>query len=257
LIEGHFVEEEWLAWKRDNLLEDLQDCAKIFKLKKDVASLYELVSDWKEALKLYMAIDDKVTTYLETLSSDTNLGYYKRGRLAIPVATTLIGGVGALSKMPKVKKALGGMKKLINEGKWPTFTKKWDDLARVVDNFGDYIKTLKTKINPRKNLPDGKFEKRVTGDNIQYEAIGGGEKIWADGVEASKNALVDAKHNPGNFYTLDSYNKKPFLYGDLDNEFRRYAKIVADKSNPVEKLIIYISKENQNSILLFEHLGTK
>src|SRR5690606_18677095 len=32
--------------------------------------------------------------------------------------------------------------------------------------FEKWLKTLNTKINPRKNLPDGKFEKYVTGDDI-------------------------------------------------------------------------------------------
>ena len=127
----------------------------------------------------------------------------------------------------------------------------------AIKKFDEYIQGLKTKVNPRKNLDDGVFERRVTGDDIQYEAIGGGEKIWADGVNSSKRALLDAKHNPGNFYTLDSYNQKPFLYGDLEDEFRRYAKIIADETNPTEGLIIYISRESENSVSLFEHLASK
>jgi hypothetical protein len=127
----------------------------------------------------------------------------------------------------------------------------------AIKRFEDYVQTLKTKVNPRKDLPDGAFEKKVTGNDIQYEAIGGGEKIWADGVNPSKRALLDAKHNPGDFYTLDSYNKKPFMYGDLEDEFRRYGKIIADKSNPTEELIIYISRESESSISLFKHLANK
>ncbi len=130
-------------------------------------------------------------------------------------------------------------------------------LAKGADEFADYVKTLKTKVNPRKDYPDGIFEKHVTGDDIQYEAIGGGEKIWADGIDSGKKALLDAKHNPGSFYTIESYNQKPFLYGDLEDEFRRYSKIIFDKSNPVDELVIFISQENQSSVKLFEHLGSK
>ena len=68
---------------------------------------------------------------------------------------------------------------------------------------------------------------------------------------------IDAKHNPGNFYTLESYNKKPFLYGDLEDEFRRYSKVIGDNSNPSEELIIYLSNNNDDSIKLFEHLARK
>ncbi|MFN7492772.1 MAG: fibronectin type III domain-containing protein [Cyclobacteriaceae bacterium] len=124
-------------------------------------------------------------------------------------------------------------------------------------DFADYVKTLKTKVNPRRDYPDGVFERHVTRDDIQYEAIGGGEKIWADGIDAEKKALLDAKHNPGEFYTIESYNQKPFLYGDLEDEFRRYSIIISDKSNPVEELVIFISQDNKSSVKLFEHLGSK
>jgi hypothetical protein len=121
----------------------------------------------------------------------------------------------------------------------------------------DWLKTLKTKINPRKDLPDGKFEKFVTGNDIQYEVIGNGEKIWADGLKIDANAIVDAKQNVGNFYTLSSYNKKTFMYGDLDDEFRRYSKVISDVNNPAKELIIYISNKNDDSVKLFEFLGKK
>ena len=141
------------------------------------------------------------------------------------------------------------------------FAKKCPGLLRAVSEGGkvwdDWLKTLKTKINPRKDLPDGKFEKFVTGDDLQYEVIGNGNKIWADGVKKETNAIVDAKHNAGNFYTFESYNKKPFLYGDLEDEFRRYSKVISDDTNPSKELIIYISNNNNDSVKLFEFLGNK
>lgn len=124
-------------------------------------------------------------------------------------------------------------------------------------NIQDWLKQLKTKINPRKDLPDGKFEKYVTGDDIQFEVIGGNEKIWADGIKIKENTVVDAKHNPGNFYTMESYNSKPFMYNDLNDEFRRYAAVVNDNSTPIDELIIYISNKNDDSVKLFEYLGQK
>ena len=127
----------------------------------------------------------------------------------------------------------------------------------ITEIFERWLKTLNTKTNPRKNLPDGQFEKHETGDDIQFEAIGGGEKIWADGVQIHSKCIIDAKHNPGNFYTLESYYKKPFLYGDLEDEFRRYSKVIGDNSNPSEVLTIYLSNNNDDSIKLFEHLARK
>src|SRR5699024_8664735 len=45
-----------------------------------------------------------------------------------------------------------------------------NDISEI---FERWLKTLNTKTNPRKNLPDGQFEKHVTGDDIQFEAKGG------------------------------------------------------------------------------------
>ena len=39
------------------------------------------------------------------------------------------------------------------------------------------VKKFNNKINPRKDLPDGKFEKYVMGDDIQYEIVGENEKL--------------------------------------------------------------------------------
>ncbi|CEN50795.1 hypothetical protein ACILD6_02485 [Capnocytophaga canimorsus] len=81
----------------------------------------------------------------------------------------------------------------------------------------EWLKSFKTKINPRKDFPDGKFEKYVTGDDIQYGIKGGNEKIWADGIKIQENKVIDAKHNPGNFYTMENYQSKSFLYQDLED----------------------------------------
>jgi len=47
------------------------------------------------------------------------------------------------------------------------------------------------------------------------------------------------------------------LYGDLDEEFRRYAKIVSDSDTPAENLIIYLSRNSDDSKELFVHLANK
>jgi hypothetical protein len=87
--------------------------------------------------------------------------------------------------------------------------------------------------------------------------LGGNKKIWVDGVDNLRNGLIDAKHNIGDFYTIDSYFKKPFLYNDLNDEFIRYAAIIADKNSKAAQLIIKLSDNKEDSILLFRHLAQK
>ncbi len=125
-----WVQEKWYEDSREDLDEYWQDCRDIFDLRDNVNETYELITGLqaKEVLDLLIAINDKVEEYLATVASPTNEGYYERGRLVIPVATILIEGVGSLSKMPKVKKALQGMKRMIDEGRWPDFTRKLDEL---------------------------------------------------------------------------------------------------------------------------------
>ena len=123
--------------------------------------------------------------------------------------------------------------------------------------FQNWVNPLRTQINPRAHLDDGRFETFSTGNNTQYEAIGGGDKIWADGIDLNRNALVDTKHNPGDFYTMDSYVEKPFLYVGLEDEFRRYALVIADTTTPVAELIIKISNNKEGTLLLFNHLARK
>ncbi|MEX1003209.1 MAG: hypothetical protein WDZ35_13910, partial [Crocinitomicaceae bacterium] len=133
-----------------------------------------------------------------------------------------------------------------------------NDVQEQIENeFSNWVTQLNTKINPRKDIVDGQFEKHVTGDDIQYEAVGAGEKIWADGVNNTSQALIDAKHNPGTFYTFSSYQEKPFLYGDLEDEFRRYSEIINSDDNPANKLIIYLSNASTDSEKLFAELAKK
>lgn len=47
------------------------------------------------------------------------------------------------------------------------------------------------------------------------------------------------------------------MYGDLEEEFRRYAKIVSDPETPAEILIIYLSRSSDDSKELFVHLAQK
>ncbi|MEB3347106.1 fibronectin type III domain-containing protein [Aquimarina gracilis] len=238
-----------------------KSCEEAKKLREEVDQLAAYLSEWENIEKLYTSIEEKLKAYFSNIQKQNNIGRYQEGKITVVVGSLFVSAGGlVVTKIGRVKKILQTLKTFTTE-QWDKVFKKLDEkLGRGlsgITKFDDWIKTLKTKINPRRDFPDGKFEKKVTGDDMQYEATGNGEKIWADGIDVNKKALVDAKHNPGDFYTLDSYNKKPFLYGDLDDEFRRYSKIISDKSNPATELIIYISKDNPNSKLLFEYLAKK
>ncbi len=124
-----WVEERWQEDSKQDLEEFYKECEEVQTLKNDINEIYVFITDFEEVIDLYFEIESKITEYLETLQSDGNEGYYERGRLVIPAATVLIDGVGVLSKMPRVKKALQGMKKIINDGEWTRFTRKVDELA--------------------------------------------------------------------------------------------------------------------------------
>lgn len=165
---------------------------------------------------------------------------------------------GGLDKLPTDENGNKIVEIELNGEKTPVVIGSNEGLEKIGKvSTSNWLKSFKTKINPRKDFPDGKFEKYVTGDDIQYEIKGGNEKIWADGIKINENKVVDAKHNPGNFYTMKNYETKPFLYQDLESEFKRYSAIINDTTTPVNELIIYISKNNDDSIKLFEYLGNK
>src|SRR5690606_26117930 len=82
-----WVQEQWYEDDREDLDEYWETCRNVFDTRKGVDDLYEFVTDWREMLDLYFEIETQVTAYLEKLQSDSNQGYYERGRLVIPAAT--------------------------------------------------------------------------------------------------------------------------------------------------------------------------
>lgn len=73
---------------------------------------------------------------------------------------------------------------------------------------------------------------------------GGGEKIWADGLDRGERAALEAKLvvNPARSPFIAGSATPSFIrekiVGDVTREFRRYAAVVHDSSNPVQKLIV-------------------
>src|SRR5262249_46076545 len=69
-----------------------------------------------------------------------------------------------------------------------------------------------------------------------------GEKVWADGIRAEDQTLLDAKF-------IDKPGRSPFIEGSdcpdfirdkilpqIDDEFRRYAAVISDSNTPVKAL---------------------
>lgn len=98
---------------------------------------------------------------------------------------------------------------------------------------------------PRQRTPVGRpadiYEIRQTGP-YNYLVQGGGEQIWTDGIRPDDGHLLEAKHvadvrrSP---YVEDSA-VPPFvrqaIRKELDEEFRRYAAVIADPDNSFEGL---------------------
>jgi TANFOR domain-containing protein len=144
-----WVSEKWHQSSQDDLDQYFLERDEHLEFKEKVEEIVEFMTDWPKVLDLVIEISEQVNTYLETLQSDQNEGYYERGRLVIPALTILIDGVGAFSKMPKVKKVFQGMKKFIDEGKWGTFTKT----LKVVDDLPSPVRDrISTLSNEQKAL---------------------------------------------------------------------------------------------------------
>jgi len=78
--------------------------------------------------------------------------------------------------------------------------------------------------------------------STEYRAVGGGERVWADGFDRDTGELLDAKF-------IDKPGRSPFIPGSgipdfirskiaakTDDEFRRYAAVINDPSNPLTGL---------------------
>lgn len=76
----------------------------------------------------------------------------------------------------------------------------------------------------------------------EYKATGGGEEVWADGIDAHTSELLDAKHvgKPNVSPFIPTSGIPPFIrnkiVANLDDEFRRYGAVVNDPGNPVNGL---------------------
>ncbi|MFF5160042.1 DUF6531 domain-containing protein [Streptomyces sp. NPDC000348] len=76
----------------------------------------------------------------------------------------------------------------------------------------------------------------------EYRATGGGEVVWADGIDSNTAELLDAKHvgKPKASPFIPTSGMPPFIrdkiVADLDDEFRRYGAVINDPNTPVTGL---------------------
>nr|WP_235497981.1 RHS repeat-associated core domain-containing protein [Frankia sp. R43] len=76
----------------------------------------------------------------------------------------------------------------------------------------------------------------------EYRAVGGGERVWADGLDQNTGELLDAKFigNPGRSPFIPGSGIPDFIRSQIatktDDEFRRYSAVINDSSNPLTGL---------------------
>lgn len=117
---------------------------------------------------------------------------------------------------------------------------------------------------PKKPTPNGtvndQYEIQHTG-SYNYQVTGGGEKVWADGIELQSRSLLEAKYvgTPGRSPFIEGSQCYPFvrakIVGQVEDEFRRYAAVLKDPSTPVKTLRVIIN--NQDAVPFFEKLLAK
>lgn len=123
-----------------------------------------------------------------------------------------------------------------------------------VDEMRRWVATLETKRQMKKE-PWADYQRQVCGP-VEYLAKGGGEKIWADGVDIEDTALVDAKHvrNPERSPYIEDSDFPDFLrddrLADIDDELRRYAAVIEDPLTPPRMLRIFTN--HPRSVDFFE-----
>ncbi|MBO0885201.1 MAG: hypothetical protein J2P17_33710, partial [Mycobacterium sp.] len=107
--------------------------------------------------------------------------------------------------------------------------------------------------------PSRAYQVAHTG-NCEQLCVGGGSQVWADGVEGI-DTLLDAKYvgNPGRspFVPGSAIPDKirGFINAQVESEFSRYADVIADTTNPFERLRVITNE--QDAVPYFEGLLSK
>ncbi len=128
--------------------------------------------------------------------------------------------------------------------------RQWTD-----DEYADWLASLETRNTPR-NTPQDLYEIRHAGDK-NYRLTGGGEKFWADGLEA-KTVVLEAKkivtpaRSPFIPTSQLETELREMINAKVRDEFRRLALILRDAGNPLTSVRIIVSDAQARSF--FESL---
>jgi RHS repeat-associated protein len=117
--------------------------------------------------------------------------------------------------------------------------------AGGVAEFDGWARTLPQKKTPT-TTPNDRYEVAQTGEQ-NYLVSGGGEKIWADGLDSASTSVLEAKF-------IADPARSPFVAGssvpefirtkivaEVTDEFRRYGAVVADPSNPLTQVQVIVN----------------
>jgi hypothetical protein len=117
--------------------------------------------------------------------------------------------------------------------------RQWTD-----EEYAEWFSELETRPTPR-NTPQHVYEIRHTGE-LNYRIEGGGEKFWADGIDA-KAIVLEAKsilmpdRSPFISTSKIDARLRQMINDKVSDEFRRLSVIIRDESNPLTAVRVIIN----------------
>lgn len=112
------------------------------------------------------------------------------------------------------------------------------------EEYAEWLASLETRDTPR-NTPQDLYEITHTGEK-NYRLTGGGEKFWADGIEA-KTIVLEAKKivtpERSPFIPTSKLDERlrEMINAKVRDEFRRLAFIMLDEANPLTSVRVIVS----------------
>ncbi|WP_159453606.1 HNH endonuclease [Ohtaekwangia koreensis] len=93
--------------QKEELLEYFTKCENAKELRDEIEQLYAIATNWEEIKKLSGQVLQHLNDYWNTLETTNNVGRYERGRLVVPVVSTVMTlGPVVVSKIDKIKNLL-------------------------------------------------------------------------------------------------------------------------------------------------------
>lgn len=181
-----WVQRHWFGKESEKkLIEDrVEYCNEAIELRANIAELYELVTNWEEIKGIAQTVIKEIEEYLDVLSEEDNTGRYERGRLVIPVASVVVPGIGAATKVTRIKRGLSALSKAPKE--------TLGRFAREVFGVNPRIASIMSEMNAA-----GKFRRLRALDGKYYNAA----DFWKSSdpafkIVASSDGKYVLKHDP-------------------------------------------------------------